>query len=69
MSRSKFTINDGLVLQFNALAVWKKKLSTKCYKALEAECFEQNKLLDQEDSGYKVFRGQSLTTFIENWKP
>lgn len=69
MSRSKFTITDGLTLQFNGLAEWKKKLNTKVFKALEAECHEQNKLLSDNDSGFQVFRGQQLTTFIENFKP
>lgn len=69
MSRSKFTVEDGMMIQFCDLAKWKTKLNTKCYRALQAECHEQNRLLSDTDSGHKVFRGQDLTTFIENYNP
>ena len=69
MSRSKFTVEDGMMIQFCDLAKWKTKLNTKCYRALQAECLEQNKLLSEKDSGFQVFRGEELTKFVLNYKP
>ena len=69
MSRAKFTLEEGLLVQFNHLAIWKRKLNKKCFDALAAECLAQNKLLSDKDSGFQVFRGQSLDNFIANWKP
>lgn len=70
MSRSpRFTLEEGLLVQFSHLAKWKAKLNPKAYKALAAECHERNRLMSVNDSGHKVFRGQDLTTFIENFNP
>ena len=70
MSRSpRFTLEEGLLVQNSHLAKWKPKLTPRVYKALAAECLERNRLLADSDSGHKVFRGQDLTTFIENYNP
>ena len=69
MSRAKFTLEEGLLVQFAHLAKWKTKLNTKTYTALANECHERNRLMSTTDSGYKVFRGQDLTTFLENYNP
>lgn len=69
MSRPKFTLEEGLLVQYSQLAKWKQKLNAKCYTALANECHERNRLLAANDSGHKVFRGQDLTTFVENFNP
>ena len=69
MSRAKFTLEEGLLVQFAHLAKWKTKLNTKTYNALANECNERNRLMSVDDSGHKVFRGQDLTTFLENYNP
>lgn len=69
MSRKpQFTIQDGLDLQESHLNQWKRKLNTQTYKALANECFERNKLLSDKDTGFQVFRGQDLTTFVLNYQ-
>lgn len=68
MSRKRFTTSEGLQVQFAHLAAWKTKLNTVTYKAVAAECETQNRLLTDKSSGFDVFRGQDLTTFIENYR-
>ena len=65
----KFTYQDGLKIQAQDLAEWKKKLSAECYDALRLHCQARNAHLLQADrrDGSKVFRGDNLTEFVLNW--
>lgn len=60
------TLQDGLNIQKEDLARWKKILSVKAFKALKKVCDESNKRLHPEMSGYMVFRGRDLDKHVVN---
>lgn len=63
--RKDFVRQNGLDIQATDLAFWEKLLKPDIYKLVEAECFKQNATLETE-SGYEVFRGNSIDCFIKN---
>ena len=65
----KFTYQDGLNIQSQDLAKWKKKLNAECFDALRLHClaFNANQTPSEKVDGLKVFRGQDLTEFVLNW--
>lgn len=60
---------EGLSIQRQGLAQWEAKLNPECYADLVAECDRRNSLLSEVDDLFSVFRGNSLTQFICNWRP
>lgn len=64
----KFTVLDGLHIQAEDLARWRKKLNAEVYTALKMEVDHKNFDLSENATGYDVFRGQSLTEFVLNFQ-
>lgn len=60
------TIGDMLEIQKEHLSQWRLRLNDTVYNALEAACLESNK---GQIEPYEIKRGQSLDTFIANWRP
>ena len=67
--KMKFTYQDGLNIQAQDLAEWKKKLNAECYDALRLHCqaVNSNQLPSEKVDGLKVFREEDLTEFVLNW--
>lgn len=57
---------EGLAIQTNNLAQWEAVLKPEIYVQLKAEAERQNGLMNRHTSGYDVWRGQSLDSFIVN---
>lgn len=70
--RKSLTIAEGLAIQQEGIDCWAPKLSLECLDALLDERDRQNKNAkdcygDPWETGYDVWRGQDISTFIENW--
>jgi hypothetical protein len=65
--RNDFYIEDGMAIQANNLRSWKVRLNKRCYDLVAAECKRQNALPGKK-TGYDVYRGNSIDTFIHNIK-
>lgn len=61
------TMEQALEIQSRQLAEWMPKLSAPCYLALVRKIEILN--FAGYLSPYEVFRGDSMTNFISNWKP
>lgn len=57
-------VEEGIEIQKRHLADWKKLLKKSVYLDLVAEAEKQNLTVK---TGYDVFRGNSITNFIENY--
>lgn len=68
MSRS-LTLSDGLAIQREDLAKWRKVLNDKAYTMLAAYADKKNGELpldEREADGYDVTRGDGLSSFVHN---
>ena len=64
-----FSKEEGLEIQKEQILKWGPKLSEKIFAALAAEKDRRNSLLNENSSGYDVWRGTSIDEFIANWTP
>lgn len=67
--RYPMTIEQGLKYQSDDLLHWKEIVNEEVYQALEEEAEAQNAELDPDADGYDVWRGNSITNWICNYKP
>lgn len=67
--REHLSKEQGLEIQRLQLADWKLRLNTACYEALVAQAQLRNELLEDDASGYDVWRGCNMDEFIMNWTP
>lgn len=63
----EMTMKQAMEIQSKQLAEWMPKLSAACYLALVRKIDLSN--FAGYLSPYEVFRGESMTNFISNWKP
>lgn len=61
---STFSVEDGIKVQSEQLAQWKKLLQPKVYKDLEKWATEHN---DKAESGNQIVRGTDMDNFIGNY--
>lgn len=61
-----FTKEQGLQYQAEFLSALQTVLNENAYAELLAYCAERNRELKETDSGYEVFRGNDLTTYVLN---
>ena len=66
--KEPFTAKDGIRIQQQQLHEWRSKLAADCYLAVEAHCKLMNSALTSSDHGDRVFRGNDITAFIQNWR-
>lgn len=64
MDELTFTLDKGLEYQKLDLAFWKTVLKRQAYQSLKACVDMKNLKLDKTSTGYDVFRGQDLTTYV-----
>jgi hypothetical protein len=64
MEKVEFTIEEGLEIQKEHLAGWKKILIVEVYEALEKYALRNN---GKAISGYSVCRGIDLDYYISNY--
>ena len=64
LSESTFSVEDGIKVQSEQLAQWKKLLQPKVYKDLEKWATEHN---DKAESGNQIIRGTDMDNFIGNY--
>ena len=64
LSESTFSVEDGIKVQSEQLAQWKKLLQPKVYKDLEKWATEHN---DKAESGNQIVRGTDMDNFIGNY--
>jgi hypothetical protein len=64
INESTFTVEDGIKIQSEQLAEWKKLLLPKVYKDLEKWATEHN---DKAESGNNIIRGTDMSNFIGNY--
>jgi hypothetical protein len=64
VNESNFTVEDGIKIQSEQLAQWKKLLLPKVYKDLEKWATEHN---DKAKSGNDIIRGTDMDNFIGNY--
>lgn len=69
MTHQTFTQTDAFRFQAQHLERWKGKLNRETYSALEKWVLECNTHIKPGTEPYVIVRGQSLTTFIENYQP
>lgn len=60
-----FTVEKGIDVQIDQLRQLKKILNVKTFNALKAECLKRNHSPELE-TGYDVFRGSQMNTFVHN---
>lgn len=65
-TKTNFSVQDGIRTQQEYLNRWKQILQTSAYQKLAGQCLHKNKLLPSTATGYDVFRGQDLDTYITN---
>ncbi len=61
VNESAFSVEDGIKVQSEQLAQWKKLLLPKVYKDLEKWATEHN---DKAESGNNIIRGTDMDNFI-----
>ena len=61
-----FTVEKGIDVQSADLARWKKLLNEKAYKLLVEKCRVENNDFRHQKTGYDVFRGNQIDTFVHN---
>lgn len=59
-----FTKDQGLQIQAEFLSALQTVLSKDAYAELLAHCENKNKELPESASGFDVFRGQDLISFV-----
>ncbi len=64
VSEAAFSVEDGIKVQSEQLAQWKKLLQPKVYKDLEKWATEHN---DKAESGDQIIRGTDMDNFIGNY--
>lgn len=64
LNESTFSVEDGIKIQSEQLAQWKKLLQPKVYKDLEKWATEHN---DKAESGNQIVRGTDMDNFIGNY--
>jgi hypothetical protein len=64
LDESTFSVEDGIKIQSEQLAEWKKLLLPKVYKDLEKWATEHN---DKAESGNQIIRGTDMSNFIGNY--
>jgi hypothetical protein len=64
VNESTFSVEDGIKVQSEQLAQWKKLLLPKVYKDLEKWATEHN---DKAESGNNIIRGTDMDNFIGNY--
>jgi len=62
--RTEFNVAEAIEIQTRQLKKWKSKLLPHVYQALESAAHTNNEFAD---SGYEIFRGDDMCTFIENY--
>lgn len=62
----QFTKYNGIAIQQEHLREWQKILLPSIYNALKEHCESENRKLT-DDNGFNVFRGNDLTTWIQNF--
>lgn len=62
---SYLSVEDGIKIQDENLADWKLKLNKEVYDALFKYAKKDN---EKARSGFDIARGQTLTTFVQNFK-
>ena len=67
-SMKNFTLEDGIKVQTKQLEVWSLVLNYYTMKQVIERCEELNEQLRKEkcDDGGRVFRGNAISTYIEN---
>ena len=64
LAEAAFSVEDGIKIQSEQLAEWKKLLQPKVYKDLEKWATEHN---DKAESGNQIIRGSDMSNFIGNY--
>lgn len=69
-NKEVFPFENGLKVQEDDLKFWKTVLNDRAYQLLKQECEKQNKIASSRlgADGYSVFRGNDISTFIQNIK-
>lgn len=64
MTTNEFTVEEGIVIQSEQLALWKRILVPEVYDALEEYATRNN---HKAESGIDICRGTSLDSYINNY--
>ena len=65
--RENFTKAMGIKIQTKQIADWGRLLKPVVLSDVKAEAQRRNENLPDEASGYDVWRGTSIETFVINW--
>lgn len=65
----KHTKKEILAIQRQQLDDWRKKLSAQCFYDLEFKMLMENGKLTEDSDPYSIWRGQDMTSFVQNWRP
>lgn len=68
MKHSDFTLAQGLAVQQEQLAIWQTILKPKVFQLLHNHIiFLNQRLQENYNTGYDVFRGVDISNWIENF--